>query len=446
MLTKSKPIDFLKDPPLKVLCSVVLPLLLVYTVQIFTSALTSKISSAFVGADLFSVTGYLSTVMSMVNTAIGALTSAAWIVVSRLFAEKEKSVMQRQITTAVCTIILVTLSVSTIMLLLCKQILNGLHIPQELYSKAKMYFMLYSLVYSFSAVASFLLTVLNATGSAKRLLAINLFSTVNGVLLNVLVLVVCKAGIAGAAILPMLGYIVQILLYITLLRKESLFSFSIFFRGIRRVDRKVIWQIIKYASVIALQSLMCSAGYLAVSVQANRYLSTEYISVLSVSLPLASAMSALSTAVTIFCPQNFATGNFERLKKFFRLVVIGGILYGLVCFLAYVLLGRWYFGQLFEDGVIVDHGAKYWFWQGLSYPFLSLMFTVRYFLDAVGKNKYSLLSGLGELTGNLLCAFWLIPVFGNIGRSLSYPIGYALGAVMLVISYCCVRKKIYLCS
>ena len=55
----------------------------------------------------------------------------------------------------------------------------------------------------------------------------------------------------------------------------------------------------------------------------------------------------------------------------------------------------------------------------------------------------SLVCGVCELGSNLLCAFWLIPSFGIIGRNLSYPLGYWIAALFLLISYPLLRKRIY---
>lgn len=443
MLIKRKPIDFLNDPPWKILVSVVWPLLLVNTVQLFTSLLTSRIASVYVGQTYFSVSGYLSTVFTFVSTFISGITSAAWIVSSRNFIRQDKEVMQHYLSNAAFSIILILLPSTILLILFSGPILSLMGIPAEFLSVAKEYFQIYCLSFLPSALSSFLVSFLNGTGSARRILAINLFSVCNGTLVNVLMLAVFKTGIMGAASLPLINALIQLCLNLTLLRRESLFSFSAVCRKIRNPDWKVAGQIIRYGGMISLQSILCSIGYLTVSFQANRHLSSEYISILSVSLPLASFMSVLSTAVSAFCPRCYASGNSQRLKRFFHLVTICGLIYGLVCFGVYAALGRWYYGLLFTDPIIISLGAEYWFWQGLSYPFLSLMFTVRYFLDAVGQSKFSLLSGLGELTGNLLCAFWLIPAFGNIGRSLSYPLGWFLGAFMLTVSYFIVRKQIY---
>lgn len=439
MLRESKPIDYLNDSPRKVLSSVVLPLLLVYLIQIFTTSLSNKLNSLFVGTDYFSINGYLETMLSLFRTLTLGVASSAWILTSRSFAMRDRESIRQHLTATVCAITLVTLSVNAIVLLFPRQILSLLNIPAGIFPKAQTYCLIYCISFFPSALASFSLMVLNGTVSAKRLFFVNLFTVCNSVVLSVLLLVVCKMGLIGAAILPSANALIQLLLHFTLLKKECLFSFQ----PIRYANWKQIRRIIRYGSLLAMQNLLCSIGYLAVSMQSNKFLSAEYISVLSISLPLSAPLDALSAAITAFCPQNYAAGNKTRLKQFITITSVIGFLYGFFCFILFAVLGRWYFGNLFDNPTIIGYGASFWFWQGIGHPFVSLMYTVRFFMDAVGLGKLTLLSGLGELLGNLICAIWIIPVFGNIGRSISSPLGWFLGSVALLICLFSVRKKIF---
>ena len=74
---------------------------------------------------------------------------------------------------------------------------------------------------------------------------------------------------------------------------------------------------------------------------------------------------------------------------------------------------------------------------------MAFLYAVRFFFDAVGYSKLALLSGVGELIGHSICAFVLIPLFGSVGRSLAYTVGWFLAALFLVIAYVVFRKKIY---
>ena len=101
------------------------------------------------------------------------------------------------------------------------------------------------------------------------------------------------------------------------------------------------------------------------------------------------------------------------------------------------------YGQEVNTPAIIANGAKYWFWFGLGQIFFAVVCNVRTFFESVGRSNIALLSGIGELLGNLLCALWIIPVFGNIGRSLAHTSGYFLAMLFLLIAYFFSRKRIY---
>jgi Na+-driven multidrug efflux pump len=210
-----------------------------------------------------------------------------------------------------------------------------------------------------------------------------------------------------------------------------------------RPDRRLIGSILRYGLLLTLQSLLCNVGYVAVSIQTNRLLPLDYITVLSVSLPLTGVMSAFSAACAVFVPANHAAGQQKRNLAFLRLAAAGCTGYGVLCFLAFALLGKWYYSRLFDSAAVIAYGTDYWRIYGLGLIFVAIIFVVRIFLESVGLARLALVAGALELCGNLLCAFWIIPRFGVVGRSLSYPLGWLLAAVYLLLLCLCLRKQLF---
>ena len=208
-------------------------------------------------------------------------------------------------------------------------------------------------------------------------------------------------------------------------------------------DFKLIFSITRYGLLIALQTLLCSVGYFAVSIQTNKYLSLDYIAVTAVSLPISGPMGALSSAVSIFIPQNFAAGKTERVRKFLNMTLALNVGYGVICAIIYWSLGRWYYSTLFTDPNIVNLGAQYWMWYGLGFIFVAVLYIVRVFYDCIGMSNVALFSGVSEMIGSFICAFWLIPTFGNIGNTLMFPISWFIAASYLLVSYTLLKKRIY---
>lgn len=425
-------IDYQKDSPMKILLAICLPLIGVNVLLAFTTTMTNQFYSQFIGTEAFSITGYLSTAITAFTNIIGSMMTAAWIKIAPALNRTSPQKRSEQIFHGILAIGIVDLFLAFFFLLLTVPVFSLLHIPEKIYSAAVIYYVIYILLYLPSPIAGLFLTVVNGTSSSLKLFLVNIAVILCNFFASYLLLAVFRLGIWGLALSTFLGATFQLLFDYFLFRKEGIsFSWKTMFA---KIDRSLILQIIRYGFLIALQNLMCTAGYLLVSYQTNRFLSLEYISVLNVSLPLTGIMSAAGSACYAFCPHNYKSKDQTRMKKFLSLTLFCCFLYGIFCFLLYAFLGNWYFGRLFDDPTIISYGKGFWFLQGIGYLFLAMIHPIRSFFDSVGMSRLSLLSGTGELLGNLFCAFYLIPHFGNIGRSLSYPLGWFLGSFFLILA------------
>lgn len=436
----AKKIHYLTDRPSKILLSICLPLVIVNVLLALTTTITNQLYSRFVGQNAFSVMGYLGAVTTAFVNIIASVMIAAWIKTAHHFAAGSKEVCSQQIFHGILAITVVDVGLALILLLFCAPILSVLNIPATIYAPSKTYLILYILCYLPVPIAGLFLTIVNGTSSSRRLLWVNIVVVLLNFIAAAVLLAVFKTGIVGLALCACLGALLQLFFDFLLFRKDG-FRFPLG-QMFKKVNWRVVREIIRYGFLIALQNLLCTFGYLLVTFQTNRFLSLEFISVLNVSLPLTGIMSAFGSACLAFCPQNYAAGKTDRLRGFLRLSIICSILYGALCFLLYLVLGNWYYGKLFEDSQIIAYGVDFWFWHGFGHIFLALVFPLRNFFDSVGMSRLSLLSGLGELCGNLICAFWLIPQFGNIGRSLAYPSGWFLASILLVSAFIANRKRL----
>lgn len=441
MVSHSKKINFLQDKPLSILVRLCLPLILVNLIQIFTTMLTNSIYSNYVGETLFTVIGYLSTVTETYMYLTYSVMSAAWIKMAHSFALSDRQTAQDKTIQAIYSILLVVLVGMLLILLFRDPILHIFHVPAEYYGPTRQYFTVWLCGYTLMPLAQLFLLILNGTSGPGRILLANLLTVAITAVNAVVLLVILKLGLVGAALLPLCNGGLQLTLYLLLFRKDG---FMTRFRRASFLPQwETIWSTIRYGLLIALQAVLCTVGYLITGLQANRYLSAAYISVLNVSIPITGVMDSIAQGCAAFYPQNYGAGLADRVRKFFILTNTIVFFYGTLCCAIYMIAARPYYSQLFSDPAIVALGTEYWFWYGIGFIPLGFVYTVRYFFDSVGLGRISLLSGLGELLGHLLCAFWLIPVYGNIGRSLAYPIGWALGPIFLTIAYLCLHKKIY---
>lgn len=434
--------DIQKDSCGKILFSIGFPLLIVNVISIFLSVFMNDLYSRYVGSLYFTVTGAISVVITFSTQGIGSVVSAVWIRNASFYVQREKNDAGRYIVNSFYTVILAGLLLTIISLICTDILLNMLHVPQEIYSETKTYYIVYMSLLVISGVSTFLRTINDGLGNSADIFIGNFTTTFGTFAAAVLLLVWLNTGFAGTPLVSYVSALFVIAVSSICLKRRGFHLLPN--KGCIRLSLKMLWGNLCYAFLLSLQFGICTVGDLFVTAQTNKYLSVEYITLTSVSLPISGPMSIMSNACMIFLPHNYKKGNELRIKGFLRLTLGITVLYGMLCFFIYAVGGKWYFASLFEDAHTIAMGQEYWFWYGIGFIFVAVIFVVRYFFDAIGMGKVSLISGIGELLGKLICAFWLIPKYGNIGRTLSYPLGWMFGAVSLLIAYGALRKRIYL--
>ena len=150
---KTLKFDVMWDSPFKVLLGVVVPLLLVYGISVFTTSVTNEIYSRTIGPDAFTVTSLISTLLSVMQSIVGSISVAAWIRTASTFQQDDRQTAERSMVSAVYAIIFVSAAVSGVLLLLTNPLLKALHIPAEIYSSVRQYYLIYIGSYFLCAIA-----------------------------------------------------------------------------------------------------------------------------------------------------------------------------------------------------------------------------------------------------------------------------------------------------
>ena len=74
---------------------------------------------------------------------------------------------------------------------------------------------------------------------------------------------------------------------------------------------------------------------------------------------------------------------------------------------------------------------------------VSFIFVLRFYLDSVGLNKIAAITGVAQLIGALIGAFWLIPTFGPNGRAWTPFSTWLVPAIYLIIVCLITSKKVF---
>lgn len=431
--------DITKDSVAKILLCICLPLVITYAVSCFTTSALNLLYSRL-AKSVFAVTALIGTATSSVTMIVNGVISSAWIKTAPYYknnAHGDKAFFANSVYAVLITdFVLVTLC-----LVLKKYIFGLFNIPSEMYADVNVYYTVTLCTHFITALSTLIITCVNGVGTVLDILTVNIIGSCGTLFTAAVLLYVFNLGLVGAALAAPLCSLFTVIYGIFLLKRKCPYIITVPQKSLP--DFKMISGILKIGFIMAAQCLLCQIGDICISLQTNRLLTLDYISVLSVTIPIAGVLSSFSAAVTAFVPINYSLGSSKRLKRFVNTVLILAVGYGVFCFLFNSLLGERYYSALFENPETAAMGAEYWRLSGIGNIFVSVIYVLRYFFDCIGRNRTAFVTGIFQLSGALLSAYVLIPVFGNIARSAERIFSFGLPAVYLLTVYFITYKKIY---
>lgn len=438
-MTLNRQVNYLEDSIPSIFVMLGFPILISSVAAVFLSLIQNKVISAFC-PEYFTVFAVLTSFLTVVTNIATSIVSAAWAKYAGSFATKDEKSRNNLVNTFYTTLAC-QIAAELLVLILTDPILHLLNTPSAIYGEVKTFYILYVLASFFSALSGLALTLINGLESAMGVLAMNIASQAFPCGVLALFLCVFKMNIVGGALFTGIAAACTAVLCFILLLKNKRCNLPR--REDMRVNLRECGSILRMATLIFLQVLCCNVGYIAVAAQTNKLLSLDYISVLSISIPITTGFTVFSTMISVAIPQNYLLGRYDRVKKILGSVFGICQLYGVFCFLFYFVVGKYYYATIFSDPTVVEMGAEFWRLSGLGYIAIPALYVIRCFFVAVQMPRVALGAGFCELAGNLFCAYVLIPRFGEIGRSLSQAIGWGIAMLYLFICYFIFRKKIY---
>ncbi len=435
----NKKIDYLNEGIFKVLIKISLPLLIGVGVSILASFLLNAIYSKYLGEGVFAVIGSISLILTCLVAFLGAVKTATWIKTAKKYENKQDAT--RYLIQSVYTVIIFDVFICGLLSIFSENVLHLLNVKEEIFSEVKAYYLAYFISYFIIDVSGVIITVADGTGTPLRIMILHSVGSFISIINAYIFFGVLNcSNMFVAFISPLTEGIMAIIAVLILNKKQTLARVKLkYFKP----DFKLIFDIIGYGFITCCQSIFVTIGEFFVVSQTN-LLDLDYIACLSVSLPISSVVSPLFSSVNIFMPLNFLNGKVERVENYLKAILISSVLISAICAVIYAVIGEPYYRSLFPDNEkIIGYGAEYWIYSGISYIFLSILQPMRNFYESIGYNNVSLVEGIIEGGGKLICAFYLIPNFGYVGRNWSYLLGWIMGSMFLFITYFVLRRGIY---
>lgn len=305
----------IEDAPGRALLHFAIPIIIGNLFQQFYNMVDSIVVGKFVGEEALAAVGASYAVTNVfIAIAIGGGIGSS-VVISQYYGARQTGKMKASISTALINFAAVGILLSVIGTVFCGGILRGLHTPDNVIKDAGVYLSIYFYGLPFMFLYNIMSSIFNSLGDSKTPLKLLIFSSVFNIILDLILVVGFRKGVAGVAVATLIAQgLSAILSFFILIRKVSgyeamwdeKYSKSISFKMIRVAVPSIIQQSIVHMGILLVQSVVNGFGS---SVLAGYTAGMRFESICIV------PMIAAGNAVSTFTAQNMGAEKPERVRE-----------------------------------------------------------------------------------------------------------------------------------
>lgn len=406
--------------------------------QIYNTA-DSIVVGRFVGKEaLAAVGGSVNQIVNLVVEVFVGLTSGASVIAAQFYGAKDRKNLNKTLHTSYAFGITIGCIVGVLGFFLTDTVLTFMKTPQELMADSRIYLHIYFCGMVFNIIYNMGASILRAVGDSKRPLYVLMVTCGLNIVLDIILVVVCRLGVMGVALATVSCQGISSALVTVLLMKENpLFQLKL--REIRFYGAS-LKSVLRIGIPAALEATMYTIANLIIQVFVNE-LGTDTVAAWGTFAKIDAVywmvVNAFAISITTFVGQNYGAGKVKRMRKSVGICL--GMAYAgafLVSGVLYALAAPLY--RLFTtDAKVVQIGVDMMHFLLPSYFLYVAIGILSGALRGAGRVLVPML-----LTCGGVCFFrivWMFGVFpGYPGINtimLSYPVSWGITAVLFIIYY-----------
>lgn len=436
--------SLINGKPFKALFFFALPMILSVTLQQFYNICDSMIAGKFVSSEGLAAVS-ASYPITMIYLAVGTgFGVGVNIVVSRFIGENNLIHAKQTIYTSIITILSIGVIISVFGFIFVDDLITMIKVSGDYFDDAVIYLKYYTFGIIFLFLYNVVTSIFQSLGNSRIPLYMLIFSTLLNIVLDIWFVTSFKMGVEGLALAT---FIAQAL--------ASLVSFFILIIYVKKrvsTDKNIInFALLKKVLPIAIPSIIqastISIGQLLIQTLINEQ-STDvvagYGAAYKLSYVVINIFVTISNALSTYVSQNAGAKEYKRINQGFISSLILCVILTVVTTTLFLTVPEVFlsiFEKKDEPQSVTMTGCM--FLTTLA-PFIFLM-AIKIPCDGVlkgSKDMVSFLTGtLADLIVRVVCSYLLVGKFGVKGIFISWPIGWAVGAIISVSCYFIGRWK-----
>lgn len=295
--------------------------------QLFNSA-DAAVVGRFSGSQALAAVGSNGPIINIIISLFVGISLGANVVIANLIGAGKKQQIQNAVHTTITFALIAGFALIFIGWFIAKPFLEFIETPEDVIDLAALYLRIYFMGMPFFMLYNFGSSILRSKGDTKRPLFALIISGIINVILNLLLVIVFKLGVAGVAISTVIATGASSFLVISFLIKET----DELHLDIKKLglNTQLLSKMLKTGIPSGLQSILFALSNLIVQSSINSFGSKAMAgsaSELNYELFSYYVVLAFNMATTSFTSQNLGAQKFERCRKVNSLCIFFGIIF-----------------------------------------------------------------------------------------------------------------------
>ena len=446
-MPRNNHIDMLNGPILGRLLLFALPLAMSSVLQQLFNSADMAVVGHFAGPQAIAAVGGNTAVINLLVNLFVGLSIGANVVISRCVGLRKTEKANQAVHTAMTLALWSGIFLMFTGIFAARPILSYMGTPEDVLDLAVVYLQLYFLGMPFIMFYNFGAAVLRSVGDTRRPLYILVVAGVINVLLNLVLVIVFQLSVVGVGVATLIANVVSAGMILRfLMREEDIIRLDLRRLGLRREH---LSHMVRIGAPAGLQGMVFSLSNVFIQTSINGFGSSAVAgSATALNFEIFSHffIGAFGQAAVTFTSQNYASCQFDRCDRVFRISMFWGIVTtGASCAL---FAG---FAEFFTRLYIADTDVVPW---AVSRIMLVerqewLMVFCEISAACMRGMGVSLLPALITMAGS--CVFriiWIYTVFAwnpTFETLMSvYTVSWVLMSVVMLVAYALVRRKLFI--
>lgn len=431
--------DMTKGNPLKLIISFAVPMLIGNVFQQVYNFVDAAVVGRFVGANALAAIGATGGIFGVLISWMMGLTGGGGIIISQCFGMGDFKKMRRTVTGLIYIVAVMSVIIAFLGVMFSRAMLLALGTPESVLPDAVQYTRIMFMFVAGMAFYNLSSSVLRSLGDSKTPLYALIIASMLNVLLDLLFVVVFKAGVTGAGIATIIAQTlsaVYCVVHMVKRRKElNLENIPV------KTDRKILKTIIRAGLPGAFESCMISLGGMSVQRLVNSFgaaAMAAYTASTKIDSVAIAPIISVANAISVYTGQNMGAGNVKRIKKGLYqslglLIGVCVVITSLIVIFRYRLLGLFLDASQAQEAIEI--GSQYLTIVCVAYIVAACMRSYLNVLRGAGDVNTSAVAGMTELIGRIIFAYILVRPFGVTGIWIATPIAWSMGAIVPIVRY-----------